>query len=158
MHVRGVGPIEAGMSIKEAERAGGVRIEVTEFDTFGGRCYYATAVGFPDLDFLVQAPGDRAPTDPKDGLIASVTAANAGWRTPSGAHIGMSDAEIRRLYPDRLRRDGHQYREEGFHLTFEPVTAQDRPFGLRFEFGDGKVVDLIHSGDADVITYPEGCA
>ena len=158
LDLRGVGPIEAGMTLREAERLAGRPIRVTEFDTFEGRCYYAEADGLPGLSFLVQAPGDAAPSDPRDGIIGRATADEPQWRTVSGAHVGMTIAEIKALYPSHLRDQPHEYQEKGRYLTLEPQSARDRPYGVRFEVGDDGRVQSIHTGAADVITYPEGCA
>ena len=158
LDIRGVGPIEAGMTLREAERLAGRPIRVTEFDTFGGRCYYAEADDLPGLSFLVRAPGDTAPSDPRDGIIGRATADEPQWRTVSGAHVGMTIAEIKALYPSNLRDQPHEYQAKGRYLTFEPQSARDRPYGVRFEVGDDGRVDHIHTGSADVITYVEGCA
>ena len=159
LDVRGVGPVEAGMTIKSAERAAGRTFTVTEFDTFDGRCYYAEPDGLRGLAFLVIAPGDRPPRDPKDGEIASVTAtANSPFRTVSGARVGSTADEVRRLYPERLREQPHEYEQGGVYLTFEPETVRDRAFGMRFEVGADGIVQSITSGDGEAITLPEGCA
>lgn len=159
-HVRGVGPIEAGMTVREAERVVGRVLTITAFETFEGVCYYAHLDVPPALSFVILAPGDgrRAPSDPKDGIIGRVSTSEPQWRTVSGANVGSTIEEVRRLYPDRLRDEPHQYQDMGRYLTVEPSSASDRAFGIRFEVGDSQVVDVIHSGRADVISYVEGCA
>jgi hypothetical protein len=159
-HVRGVGPIEAGMTVREAERVVGGVLTITAFDIFEGRCYYARLDGPSRLSFVILAPGDgsRAPSDPKDGIIGRVSTSDPQWRTVSGAHVGSTIEEVRRLHPGRLRDEPHQYYDMGRYLTVEPPSASDRDFGIRFEVGDSQVVDVMHSGRADVISYVEGCA
>ena len=159
LDVRGVGPIEAGMTLKTAERVGGRTFTVTEFETFGGGCYYAEPDGLPGLVLTIVSAGDQPPRDPKDGEVASVTAIeNSPFRTVSGAKVGSTADEIRRLYPKGLRQDPHEYQEGGIYLTFEPQTVRDRAFGVRFEVGADGIVQSITSGDAQSIRAPEGCA
>jgi hypothetical protein len=158
LDVRGVGPIEAGMTLREAERVAGRPLRVEGFDLFEGLCYDAEPADLPGLSLMVHAPRGGAPSDPRDGIVVRATATTEAWRTVSGAHVGMTLDEVKRLYPSNLRDEPHQYQERGRYLTFEPQTARDRPYGVRFEVGDSGRVEAIHAGDAGAITAPEGCA
>ncbi len=70
-----------------------------------------------------------------DGKIARVDVENKFTTTTEGAHVGDSEARIKRLYPGGLRVTPHAY-IEGHYLT---VTSPDGKRGYVFET-DGRRV------------------
>lgn len=164
IHVRGVGPVVAGMTLKEAEAAGGAAMTNTEgeFDAFEGLCYHAQPKGVDGVAFMVG--NERRPADPKDGRIVRATVAPygpeealvvPGFVTDKGVGLGSTEAQVKAAYPG-IEVTGHQYVEQGHYLTLYAAGA-DKGFGIRFET-DGQQVTSIHAGKADAIQFVEGCA
>lgn len=73
LHPLGVGSAHAGMTLHEVEDATGTPLEVSEFDTFGGHCYYAQPEGVSAYSFQVFAPGDQPPADPHTGTFLALS-------------------------------------------------------------------------------------
>lgn len=168
IHVRGVGPVLAGMTVKEAERVSKVTMTIEPgWDTdFEGLCYHVDPIGVPGLSFMVV--NSRRPGDAKDGTIvrASVygsaidsgeAAAAAKFLTLSGIHVGSTEADVQRAYPGKIRISGHEYDEVGRYLDYQPSDAADSGFSMRFTT-DGRRVNEIHAGQADAVSLVEGCA
>lgn len=159
LHPRGVGLAHAGMTLHEVEGATGTTLEVQEFDTFGGRCYYARPQGVSAYSLLVLSPGDEAPDDPHDGVVARATTRGVEGSytsTEAGIEPGDTRAAVEAAYgADNLTESEHLYQQDGVYLDYH---TDDGEHGLRFEVGGDDVVQAIHGGDADAITFPEGCA
>jgi hypothetical protein len=159
----GIGPIEAGMTLGEAERAAGVDLVPTGFDDFEGRCYYAYAEGLrEDFSFLVTAPlsgGERVPLDrPEDGIIRRVSATKydeSPAQTLSGVAIGDTEEEVYDTYAGQITSEPHVYVEGGHYLTYTPRNPADQDYKVVF-FTDGSVVEEIHAGDVGYAGAVEG--
>ena len=162
LDIHGLGPVRAGMTVAEAERAAGVPLVVRReaFEAFEGRCYYATARGLPNVMFMIHARGDVAPADPRDGIVVRAELRGPPWRTVTGLGVGATVDQVRRVYPGRLREEPHEYARErgGVYLTFEPPDQSAGRLGLRFVSEDGSRVNEIFGGDARAIQLVEGCA
>lgn len=159
LHPRGVGAAHAGMTLHEVEAATGSALEVQEFDTFGGRCYYARPQGISEYSFLVLSPGDEAPDDPHDGVVARATTTGfegSSTSTEAGIEPGDTRAEVEAAYgASNLTESQHLYQPDGVYLDHH---TGDGDHGLRFEVDGDDLVQTIHGGDAGAITAPEGCA
>lgn len=159
LHTRGVGVAHAGMTLHEVEAATGTTLEVQEFDTFGGRCYYAQPQGVSAYSLLVLSPGDEAPDDPHDGVVARATTTGFGdsfTSTEAGIEPGDTRTAVEAAYgADNLTESQHTYQPDGVYLDYH---IDDGDHGLRFEVGGDDVVQTIHGGDGDAIMFPEGCA
>jgi hypothetical protein len=159
--LRGIGPIEAGMTLAEAERAAGVDLVPQYFEDFGGLCYFATAAGLEeDFILMVRSSGSEPVDDPRDGVIARVSATSdmeSPAQTLSGIGIGSSEEDVYASYPGRIESQPHMYIEGGHYLTYVPRDTADQGFRVRF-FTDGEVVRDIHAGDAEASGAVEGCA
>ncbi|MEX0657500.1 MAG: S-layer homology domain-containing protein, partial [Egibacteraceae bacterium] len=92
LHVRGVGQARAGMTLAEVEQATATPVDVQEFGTFGGHCYYGQAQGVDAYSFMVVAPGEQPPADPMQGVVvrASSTLFD-GEHTPTTAGVRPGD-------------------------------------------------------------------
>ena len=73
--------------------------------------------------------------------------------TFSGAAIGSSEAELRRIYGARLDVQPHKYVSDGHTMTWR---SPDGAYGLRFETARGRVT-AIQSGPWEHLNYVEGC-
>jgi hypothetical protein len=152
--LRGVGPIEAGMTVHEAEQASGVRLLLTPIQATGGRCSTASAID--GLQFVVIAAGGPTATDPKAGTITRSTATAPSFATVSGAHVGSTLDEARGIYAGRY--DELRFGKAGVALTIKGRSAADRDFGVRVESTDGQKVTSISSGHLAALAAPDGCA
>jgi hypothetical protein len=154
----GIGPIRAGMTLRQAEQAAGVPLVVTDFEYFGGYCYSAYPQGMKqDVHITVLAPGDEPVQDPMGGIVGRVSA----WDTMAspavtdrGVGLGSSVDEVRAAYDGlRIGESPHAY-VDGSYLDVHPP-AGDRL--LRFETNGGTVT-AIHAGLPEGVTLIEGCA
>ena len=144
VNIRGIGPLQAGMSRPQAAAVMGVSPAV--IDSAWTDCDY---VGFGDMpegvSFMVEA-----------GSIARVEVRNGRVATEEGARIGDSEDRIRRLYGSRLTLTPHKY-VDGHYLIVEPTQAGDSAFRIVFET-HGRVVTQYRSGRRPPVEYVEGCS
>jgi hypothetical protein len=152
--LRGVGPIEAGMTVHEAEEASRLRLALAPIQATGGRC--STAAAIDGLQLVVIAAGGPTATDPKAGTITRSTATAASFSTVSGAHVGATLDEARGIYAGRY--DELRFGRTGVALTIKGRSAADRDFGVRIESTDGQKVTSISSGHLAALAAPDGCA
>lgn len=136
---KGFGPITVGMSVREAEKA--LNMSLTEDDA-SQSCHYARHdSNLPGVAFMVV-----------DGKIARVDISSPEYRTSKGARVGMTEQEVRRLYP-KAAIEPHPYDDAGHYLV---VTSDDGRYGIIFET-DGKVVTDFRGGWRQPVGYIEGC-
>jgi hypothetical protein len=142
--LRRAGPVWFGMSIAQAETALGERFT----DGAGEGCRYVRTPGMPTaLRFM--AEGRR---------IVRADIDSSGVRTRSGAAVGMTETQVRALYPGRIRTEPHKYTgPEGHYLVYEPREASDSSYRLIFET-DGRLVLNYRVGLRPAVDYVEGCS
>jgi hypothetical protein len=123
--------------------AGPVRFGVTP--AAGDDCHYTVPAGAPsDLRFMAES-----------GRVVRVDVDSAGPATDRGARVGMTEAEIQRLYPVGLRTMPHKYDTTGHYLVFTPPGA-DSGFRIVFET-DGHRVTTWRAGVGPAVEYVERC-
>jgi hypothetical protein len=154
--LRGVGPVEAGMTVHEAEQATGLRFTLTAMPTTNGRCSSATPAGLDGLTFIVAAPGGAAATDAKAGTIARAQATVAPFATVSNARVGATLAEARSIYAGRFEET--RFGRGGVALTVKGRSGGDADKGVRIESTDGQQVTSLASGLLTALAAPDGCA
>jgi hypothetical protein len=159
--LRGIGPVEVGMTVRQAEEAAGIPLIVDSFADFGGVCYFARPEGLEDhVYFLILAPGDQPVTDPQDGMVAAVSSA-VGMASPAqtdaGIGIGSTEAEVYEAYPGLVQTKPHHYDPEGHYLTVVPTKPVDQANRIRFST-DGIQVVEIDAGLERATSLREGCA
>lgn len=157
----GIGPVEAGMTIAEAERAAGVDFTVHEAIDPGWRCFHVTADGMEE-DFVIMgvSPDGEPLEDPMEGVVARVSSSfdmDSPAETLSGVAIGDPEQEVHDTYPGQITSEPHVYIEGGHYLTFTPRDPADQDFNVKF-FTDGEAVREIHAGDVERTGAIEGCA
>lgn len=145
---RGVGPVEAGMTVAEAEQSAGRRFTIAERDDAGDRCYEARPEGLVGLRFRVQGPA----ADPREGRIVRAEVVDSSWQTVSGARVGQSEAEVRRVYGGRVSQD------RATKMLLVSVKDGGRSFAVGFVMSERGIVTAMRSGDAAAVTQPEGCS
>ena len=153
--LRGVGPVEAGMTVHEAEQAAGLRFRLTAMPATNGRCSSAVVEGIDGLTFVVVAPGGAAATDAKAGTIARAAATVAPFATVSNARVGATLAEARSLYAGRFEEV--RFGRGGVALTVKGRSGGDDDKGVRIESGDGQLVTSLASGLLTALAAPDGC-
>lgn len=73
----------------------------------------------------------------------------------SGAGVGTTETELKRLYGPKLKIEPHRYLEDrGNYLT---LYSEDGQFGMRFETADGRVT-MFYAGPRRHLHYIEGCS
>jgi hypothetical protein len=75
-------------------------------------------------------------------------------RTFAGAGIGTTEAELKRMYGERLEVQPHKYVEGGHTITLRSGAGTE---GLRFETAQGAVTAL-QAGPWQHLNYVEGCS
>jgi hypothetical protein len=142
--LRRVGPVGFGMPVGEAGRAAGGRLEGVK----GSGCEYTRAPTMPaGLRLMVE-----------DGRVVRADVDSAGIRTGSGAEVGMTEAEIKGLYPDRITAQPHKYTgPDGHYLVYTPRDPAEGEYRLIFET-DGRVVTTYRAGLRPAVEYVEGCS
>jgi hypothetical protein len=141
--INGIGPIRVGMTVAEAERAGGVRLVRAYGDA---ACAVVVPQGEPeDLRFIVT-----------NGRIATVETFNPLIQTVSGANVGDMVDEVLAMYPGRLEVRPSETVPDGQDLVFVPRDQGDRTFRVYFVTQNGKVIQ-IRAGRLPEVSWPEGC-
>lgn len=142
--LRGIGPISVGMTVAEAERAGGRALPTVQ--DLGGGCTYVAPDGLDGLAFMVT-----------DGTIARLDVNLPAYATRSAVRVGDLEDEVTAAYPDRIEREPHAFDEGGSYLVFVPVQQADEDFRLVFET-NGERVTYLRTGRLPEAEYIEGCA
>ena len=140
--LQGVGDLRIGMSVAALRRLG-ARSE-GEIEP-GGSCAYWHIAGRDGLAMMVV-----------DNRLVRIDVQNGRYRTPSGARVGMSEAEVRRLYGPALRVQPHPYTgPEGHYLVYHRRGAAE---GLIFETShDTHRVESLRVGQWEAVQAIEGC-
>lgn len=141
----GYGPIQVGMTLKQAEVASGFSFNSTKPDATQGEeetCYYVTLKNAKDLYFMVS-----------DNRIVRINVVGPGFYTSTGATIGDTEAKVKGLYSGKLIVEPHKYDDKAHYLT---LIDKPKDRAIRFET-DGKIVTLIYSGIIEDVHLVEGC-
>jgi len=159
---RGVGPIEAGMTVSEANAATGLALTPHGVDLFGGLCFNVTVEDQPDLWIRVHSPDGEPVGDPGEGVISSIEIyaldpdGPSTRKTTAGLGLGASEAAVRAVYGDAIDEEPAEYVPEGVYLYVYP---DDEPgFGIRYVLDENRIVTSIDVGDAEDIKLVEGCS
>jgi hypothetical protein len=138
--LHGAGPIRFGMTVAQASGALGTTIGASPQG-----CDYASMPGAPaGMRFMVV-----------DGRIVRADVDSAGLPSDRGAAVGMTAAEVQRLYGDSLAIVPHKYDTAGRYLVFAPPTG-DTAYRLLFETAGDRVV-RYRAGRAPEVEWVEGC-
>ncbi|MEP6686809.1 MAG: hypothetical protein ABJC36_00580 [Gemmatimonadales bacterium] len=140
----GVGPISFGMSLVEARAALADSLPVAPPDA---SCGFTVPRGAPaGLRLMVEG-----------GKVVRADVDSSDVRTAAGAEVGMSEADVRGLYPDGLRVQPHKYDPKGRYLVVQESTPANSARRLIFET-DGQRVVRYRAGITPAVEYVEGCA
>jgi hypothetical protein len=145
--LRSFGPVDYGMTLRDASRTLRESLALDSTETFE-KCSYVKPQSAPaGTGFMVI-----------DSIIVRVDVDTTGISTASGAHVGSTEAQIRALYPGRIRSEPHPYDGPEWHyLIYTPKTKADSKFGMIFET-DGHRVRSFRAGLHPYVDAIEGCA
>ena len=138
--LHGAGPIRFGMTVAQASGALGTTIGASPQG-----CDYASMPGAPaGMRFMVV-----------DGRIVRADVDSAGLPSDRGAAVGMTAAEVQRLYGESLAVVPHKYDTAGRYLVFAPPTG-DTAYRVLFETSGDQVV-RYRAGRVPEVEWVEGC-
>jgi len=151
----GLGPVRAGMSVAQAERALHLSLRADPpalADDGDGEalaewrsCHYESSPELPGVLFMVSA--DR---------VVRVDVEAGAWGTTRGVRLGTPEVEVLRRYPG-IAVHPHPYVDFGHYLVLEATDDGGHPAAMIFET-DGQVVTSFRSGAAEPVGYVEGCS
>lgn len=141
---RGIGPLQAGMSLADASAAlGGALGAPKGGDPMG--CDYVDWRGAP--------PGVRVMIE--EGRIARIDVDSGSVATVAGARVGDTEDRVMSLYPGRVTVTPQKY-TAGHYLTVTPASPADSAFRIIFETEHGHVTHF-RAGRRPPVEYVEGC-
>lgn len=140
---RGIGPLQAGMSVQEATAAVGGALTLPAGADAAGCSYAQWRSGPPGVRIMVEA-----------GRVARVDVDSLGTTTVAGAQVGDTEASILALYNGRTTVHPHKYEQGGHYVTV--VDRADTTFALVFETIGGRVL-RYRAGQRPQVEYVEGC-
>lgn len=143
VRMEGAGPIRFGMTLAEARDAAHDSLPVS---AVSDSCGYVTPRSAPaGLSFMTEA-----------GRVVRVDVTGPGAATDRGASVGLSEAAIRRLYPDSIVVRPHKYEPGSRYLIVVPLSQADSLHRLVFELA-GDTVSRFRAGLRPAAEYVEGC-
>ena len=139
---RGVGALRIGMPAAALRRLGAEPAETPETE---GGCHYWRLRGGDRIGLMVI--GDR---------LVRIDIYNPAYRTYRGAGVGMTEAEIRRIYRGTMQVRPHPYTyPDGQSLIYH--AAGDR-YGLIIETDAGTgIAEMMRVGYWRHVQWIEGC-
>jgi pyruvate/2-oxoglutarate dehydrogenase complex dihydrolipoamide acyltransferase (E2) component len=144
--IKGIGPVQIGMTVKQASQAAGVPL-VTTGSTPSPECEYYTPQANKNLGFMVT-----------NGHISRIDV----WRdsqitTASGLGIGSTEDQIKARFPGQVETSPHEY-TDGLYVAFVPKDASDRNYRIVFETDRAGRVTQFRAGKLPEVMWVEGCA
>lgn len=141
MTFHGIGTLRIGTPVAALRRIGatGENYPDPEID-----CSYWRTPRWPGLLMMVSG-----------GRVVRIETEDRRYRTASGARVGMTEAQIRRLYGPAMRVEAHPYTgPQGHYLVYRPRRA---PYGLIIET-DGRRATQVRVGSWEAVQLIEGCS
>jgi len=137
----GFGPVKVGMSVVQASAGLGLDLKEDSRES-AESCSYFSSPALTGIAFMVLR-----------GKVARVDVVrDRRYRTTAGARVGMTEAQLTRLYP-KIIVTPNQYDDEWHDLR---VDSPDGRFALIF-VTDGKGVVGYRSGLREPVGWIEGC-
>jgi hypothetical protein len=159
--INGIGPIRVGMTIAEAETSAKVKLIEKGGRAGIGGCYHLWPQSGPQ-NLALMVASDRADNRivrAQDRIARVDVYKGSRIATLRGAKIGDTEAQVKALYPGRIKVTPHKYTgyRGGHYLTFIPKDAVDQDFRVVFESLQGRVTQF-RSGQLPEVEFVEGCA
>jgi hypothetical protein len=141
--LHGIGTLRIGMPVAALRRMGATGEAYPDPDI---DCSYWHTARWPGLMMMVSG-----------GRVVRIETEDRRYRTASGARVGMTEAEIGRLYGGAIRVGPHHYTgPEGHYLTYR---ARGEPYALIIETdpGTGRAINM-RVGRWEAVQLVEGCS
>ena len=142
--LHGIGALRIGLPAAELRRMGATEDENPLEDE--GDCNYWRLPGRDGLAFMVVG-----------GRVVRIDIDDPAYRTVSGAHVGMSEAQVRAIYGAAMRVEPQPYTgPEGHYLIYR---ARAEPYGLIFatDYENGRT-ESLRVGLWRYVQLIEGCS
>ena len=137
-----LGPISVGMTAAQVGKAVGPHVADVSPNN---ECFHLRGRGNLSGVSFMMIGGEVA-------RIEVDTMSVVSW---SGARIGSTEEQIKKIYGARLKVEPHKYLEnDGHYLT---LRSRDGRFGIRFETEKSRVF-RFYAGPWEHLRYVEGCA
>lgn len=145
---QGLGPITAGMTLREAQDAGGLSITPPPA---GGACGEAHLVGlYPSIWMAVEPPAEPG-ADPMDAVVRAI--GGSVLPTAEGAIVGQSVDELVAALGQPTRSEA----KEGPWGGGQILVFEDGGFAYGALVTGSSTVMSLQSGDPAWVDEPEGC-
>ncbi|MHC5775125.1 hypothetical protein [Nostoc sp.] len=143
--INGIGGVRIGMTVSQAAKAAGIKLIG---DSANNSCYYVKPQNEPKNLLFMVTKGRISRVDVRQ---------NTQITTLKGAKIGDTEAQIKSLYPGKIKVTSHKYVQGGHYLTFIPKDRANQNYRVVFET-DGKRVTQFRSGKLPEVEFVEGCS
>jgi hypothetical protein len=154
--INGIGAVQVGMTVAEAERAAGISLQVQYPRKPNASCYYMVpSRGVRGVGLMVINPREGQPDKQQDRIARVDIGRNSPVMTISGAKVGDPEVRIKTLYPN-IQVTPHNHVSGGHYLTLVPQDEGDRAYRLVFET-DGRRVTHFRAGKLPEVEYAQGC-
>jgi hypothetical protein len=147
----GLGKVEIGMTVAQAEAALGTKLRVDRLEDEPGACGYARRADGEDPGISYMVDGDVINRIDVDGNDPAVPPPDV--TTEKGIGIGATEDQIRHAYGKAAIESPHPY-TAGPDSHYFKVTKGEN--ALLFETYNGKV-NTFRAGLSEAIDYIEGC-
>jgi hypothetical protein len=117
MTYQGIGSLRIGMPVAALRRMGATGEDYPDPDV---DCSYWHTPRWPGLNMMVSG-----------GRVVRIETEDRRYRTASGVRVGMTEAEIRRIYGPAMRVEPHPYTGPQGHYLI--LRARGAPYGLIVE-------------------------
>ena len=141
INLAGLAPVRIGMTLEQAERALGKKLDFHREDPDSANCFQAARPGDENTLYMLQRY-----------RVTRIDTYNDRVATLEGARVGDTEAMLRKLYGNRAAFSTHPYLGKDGHY----VTVKYPGRKLIFETADGKVSSW-RIGVPDAAEYIEGC-
>ena len=149
---QGVGPVQIGMTLDEANAASGVAFMLPDWGVNPnppGACAYAYPGGTYDTPVDLMLNGST---------VVRIDVQDRNVQTSTGVSVGGSTGDVLRLYGgDRVERQPHKYVEGAEYLIVPPESLSKETLLLFETDADGRIVEIRVGRDPEV-GWVEGCA
>ncbi|MBK5231591.1 MAG: serine/threonine protein kinase [Thermoleophilia bacterium] len=138
----GIGAVLVGMTVNEAENAGGIELRPTNYSY--GSCRVWESPSIEHVGFMFT-----------NKTLARIDVANKETKTLSGIGVGSTSSEVLDEYGDRASIAPSVYRPQNQVVTYTPEDSSDKT-RVNFQIIDG-IVDTFAAGRLPEVDYVEGC-
>ena len=140
--LHGIGSLRIGTPVAALRRMGAAGEDYPDPDV---DCSYWRTPRWPGLMMMVSG-----------GRVVRIETEDRRYRTASGARVGMTEAEVRRIYPG-MRVEPHPYTGPQGHYLI--LRTRGEPYGLIVETdpGTGRATQL-RVGLWEAVQLIEGCS